>query len=59
MNIISQQDMILLRYYDHTISQLVDYKSNMFITLKQNFVDIMIQHMTKEIYNVDNVKSSK
>jgi hypothetical protein len=51
--------MILLRDYDHTISQPVDYKSNMSITSKQNFVNLMIQHKTKEIYSVNNVRSSK
>jgi hypothetical protein len=59
MNIMSQQDMILLRDYDHIISQPVDYKSNMSITSKQNFVNLMIQHKTKGIYSVDNVRSLK
>jgi hypothetical protein len=43
--------------HDYTISQSLDYGSNMIITLKWNFVDIMIQHRTKEVYNVDNTRS--
>ncbi len=31
----------------------------MFVTSKQNFVDLMIQRRTKEIYSVDNTRSLK
>jgi uridine kinase len=59
MNLMSQQDMILFKDYDHIVSQQVDYKSNMYVSSQQNFVDLMIQHKTKEIYSVDNARSSK
>jgi hypothetical protein len=39
--------MIQFTNHDNTISQLANYGSNISITLKQNFVDLMIQHMTK------------
>jgi hypothetical protein len=44
--------------YDHTISKSLDYRLDKFITLKQNSINMMIQHKTKEVYNVNNNKSS-
>jgi hypothetical protein len=58
VNLMSQQAMILFRNHGYTILQLVDYRLDFSITLEQNFVDLMIQHKTKEIYNVNNTKSS-
>jgi len=55
----NQIGMILLKDHDYKISQPIDYKLDMFVTLEQNFVDLMVQHMTKEICSVDNIKSSK
>jgi hypothetical protein len=40
-------------------SQPIDCKLDMFLTLEQKFVNVMTQHMTKEICNVDNIKSSE
>jgi hypothetical protein len=51
--------MILSKDHDSTISQPIDYKLDMFLTLKQKFVNLMTQHMTQEICNVNNTKSSK
>jgi hypothetical protein len=45
--------MILLRDHNYIVSQSLDYKSNMFMTSKQNFVDLMAQNGTKEICSVD------
>ncbi len=59
MNMMSQQAMILFRNCDYIVSQLVDCRLDMSITSKQNFVDLMIQHMTKKIFNVYNTRSSK
>jgi len=53
----TQQAMILLKNHDYTISQPIDYRSNMFITSEQNFVNLMIQHMIEQICTVDNVRS--
>jgi hypothetical protein len=44
--------------YDYTVSKLLDYRSDKFITLEQNSINLMTQHRTKEVYNVDNNKSS-
>jgi hypothetical protein len=44
--------------YDYTISKSLDYRSNKFITLKQNSINVMTQHRTKEVYSVDNNESS-
>jgi len=57
INMMNQQVMKIFTNHDYTISQSLDYGSNMIITLKWNFVDIMIQHRTKEVYNVDNTRS--
>ncbi len=59
MNLMSQSTMILSKDHDSTISQPIDYKLDMFLTLKQKFVNLMTQHMTQEICNVNNTKSSK
>ncbi len=58
VNLMSQQVMILFRNHCYTILQLVDYRLDFSVTLEQNFVDLMIQHKTKEIYNVNNTRSS-
>jgi len=34
---------------DHTISQSLDYGSNKFVTLEQNFDDLMTEHKTQAI----------
>jgi hypothetical protein len=44
--------------YDYTVSKLLDYRLDKFIILKQNSINLMTQHRTKEVYNVDNNKSS-
>ncbi len=36
VNLMNQQAMILLKDYDHIVSQLVDYKSDMSVILEQN-----------------------
>jgi hypothetical protein len=41
-----------------TILQSLDYGSYKFVTLEQNFVNMMIQCRTKEGCSVDNTKSS-
>jgi hypothetical protein len=50
--------MILLRDHNYTLSQSLDYKSGRLMTLEQNYVDLMIQHRTKELCNVDNNMTS-
>ncbi len=55
----SQQVMKIFIDYDYTISQSLDYRSYKFITLKQNYIDLMTQHSIKEVCNIDNNKSSK
>jgi hypothetical protein len=35
MNLMSEQDMILFKDYDHIVSQLVNYKLDMFVTLEK------------------------
>jgi hypothetical protein len=49
--------MILLKNQDYTISQPIDYRSDKFVILEQNYIDLMIQQKTKEICNVNNTKS--
>jgi hypothetical protein len=58
MNLMSQSTMILFKDHDYTISQPIDYKLDTFLTLEQKFVNLMTQHMTEKICNVDNTKSS-
>jgi len=59
VNLMSQQYMILFKDYDHTVSQPVNYKLDMYVTLeKKNYVHMMIQHMTKKNCSVDNVRLS-
>jgi len=47
--------MILFKDYDHTVSQPVNYKLDMYLRF---YVDMMIQHMTKKNCSVDNVRLS-
>ncbi len=54
----SQQVMKLFIDYDYTVSKLLDYRLDKFIILKQNSINLMTQHRTKEVYNVNNNKSS-
>jgi hypothetical protein len=49
MNMMNQQDMIVLRYYNHRVLQPVDCKLDMSIALEQNFVDFMTQRKIEEI----------
>jgi hypothetical protein len=42
---------------DYIVSQSLDYGSNKSVTLKQNSIDLMTQHMIEEVYTVDNTKS--
>jgi hypothetical protein len=51
--------MILLKDRDYIISQPIDCKLNMFVTLERKFVDMMIQHMTEIFCSVNNTKSSE
>jgi hypothetical protein len=46
VNLMSQQAMVLLKNHEYIVSQLVDYRLDMFITSKQNFVNLMTQHTT-------------
>jgi hypothetical protein len=57
VNLMSQHAMILLRNHDYIISQPINYRLNMFVTSKQNFVDLMTQRRIEEIYSVDNTRS--
>ncbi len=57
MNLMTQQIMILLKKHDYTISQPIDYTSNTFVKLEQNFIDLMTRHIIQQIYSVDNVRS--
>jgi hypothetical protein len=41
-----------------TILQSLDYGSCKFVTSEQNLINMMIQHMTKEICNVNNTRLS-
>jgi hypothetical protein len=54
----SQHVMKIFRDHDYIVSQSLDYRSDKFVTLEQNFVDLMIQHRTKEVCSVDNTTSS-
>jgi hypothetical protein len=53
-----QQVMILLKNHEYKVSQPIHYRSDTSITSEQNFVDLMTQHMTEEIFSVDNDESS-
>jgi hypothetical protein len=44
--------------HDYIISQLLDYGVDKLVMLEQNFVNLIIQHRPKGIYNVNNTKSS-
>lgn len=57
VNLMTQQAMILLKKHDYTISQPIDYTSNTFVKLEQNFIDLMTQHRIQQIYSVHNVRS--
>jgi len=59
MNLMNQQVMILLKNRDYIVSQAIDYRLDMYVTSKQNFVHLMTQHKTKNICSVDNTRSSK
>jgi hypothetical protein len=37
--------------HDYTISQSLNYRSNKFVTLKQNSSDLMIYYKSYEVYN--------
>jgi hypothetical protein len=58
MNMMNQQDMLVLRDYNHTILQPVDYKLTMSIASKQNFVALMTQHKIEKNCSVDNIRST-
>jgi len=58
VNLMSQQAMILLNNHHYKVSQLIDYRLDMFVTSKQNFVNVMIQHMIEQICTINNTKSS-
>lgn len=36
VNLMNQQAMILIKNYDHIVSQPIDYKLDMYVILKQN-----------------------
>jgi hypothetical protein len=57
MNMMSQQAMVLLKNHEYIVSQRVDYRLHMYVTLEQNFVNLMTQHMTEIFYNANNTKS--
>lgn len=57
MNLMTQQAMILFKKHDYTISQPIDYTSNTFVKLEQNFINLMTQHRIQQIYSVHNVRS--
>jgi hypothetical protein len=59
VNLMNQQAMILLKNHNNIVSQPIDYGSDNSITSKQFSIDMMIQHKTKKICNVDNTKSSE
>jgi hypothetical protein len=59
VNIMSQHVMILFKNHDYIVSQPIDCRLNMFVTSKQNFVDLMTQCRIEEIYIVDNTRSLK
>jgi hypothetical protein len=42
----SQQAIVLLKNHEYIVSQPVDYRLDMFVTSKQNFVNLMTEHMT-------------
>jgi hypothetical protein len=44
--------------HDYAYLQLLDYGVDILVTSKQNSIDLMIQHGSQGIYNVDNTKSS-
>ncbi len=54
----SQQVMKMFTDNDYIVSETLDYGLDRFVTSKQNYVDLMTQHRTKEIYNVNNIRSS-
>jgi len=49
--------MIIIIDHNYIVSQPLDYKTNMFITSKQNFVDLMILHGIEEVCNVNKTRS--
>ncbi len=59
VNLMNQHVMKIFIDHDHIISQSLVYRLNKFVTSKQNSIDLMIQHRTKEVYSVDNIMSSK
>jgi hypothetical protein len=44
--------------HDYIVSQLLHYRLNKFVTIEQNFVNLMTQHKTEEVCSVDNTRSS-
>jgi hypothetical protein len=41
MNLMSKQAMVLLKNHEYIFSQPIDYRLYMFVTSKQNFVNLM------------------
>ncbi len=58
VNMINQQVMIKYPNHDYVDSQLLDCGVDKLMMSKQNFVDMMTQHGSKAICNVDNTRSS-
>jgi hypothetical protein len=54
----SRQVMKVFTNNDCTISQLLDYGLYKYARSEQNFVNLMNQHKTEVVYNVNNTKSS-
>ncbi len=57
INVINQQ--VMNKYLDHDYAnlQLLDYGVNKSMTLEQNYTNVMTQHGSKGIYNVNNIMS--
>ncbi len=54
----NQHVMKIFTDHDYIVSQSLDYRSDKFVTLEQNFVDLMIQHKKEKVCSVDNTMSS-
>jgi hypothetical protein len=54
----NQHVMKIFRDHDYIVSQSLDYRLDKFVTLEQNFVDLMIQYRKEKVYTVDNTTSS-
>ncbi len=58
VNMINQHVMIKYPNHDYVDSQLLDCGVDKLMMSKQNFADMMTQHGSKAICNVDNTRSS-